>query len=218
MFYYLKNRDNIEKYFVNFDNEELENLKIEIINNCSEIIHHEYDGIDAPAQFDYLRIRNYKEKFVGIKESRDSLQIPDYYVYHFSYDEYVFPDLVYLIDELLKGDNNSIDKILNYGKKLNGKSISDTISDRIDETSRQLDNIDNLDIVRKKSKLEELNSLIKLKEINEKQASIESYYIKLKNLITFNLIDKISIKDIERVNNFFENKTNLEEKIKKLKK
>ena len=218
MFYYLKNRDNIEKYFVNFDNEELENLKIEIINNCSEIIHHEYDGIDAPDQFDYLRIRNYKEKFVGIKESRDSLQIPDYYVYHFSYDEYVFPDLVYLIDELLKGDNNSIDKILNYGKKLNGKSISDTISDRIDETSRQLDNIDNLDIVRKKSKLEELNSLIKLKEINEKQASIEPYYIKLKNLITFNLIDKISIKDIERVNNFFENKTNLEEKIKKLKK
>ena len=212
MYYFIDKKETIEKYSVSFSKEELEKLKIEIINNCSEIEHHEYEGTHGPNKFDYLRIRNYKERFVRIQESRDSLQWPDQRVYHYSYDEYKFPELVSTIDELLNGNVLVLDTIFNT----NPESKIETIDERIRKASVELDAIDNLKITKKREKLDELQKLIELKKLNEKQKSVVPYYARLRELITLDLVDTITKEEIERVNQFFENSTNVKKQSQKI--
>ena len=212
MYYFIDKKETIEKYSVSFSKEELEKLKIEVINNCSEIEHHEYEGTHGPNKFDYLRIRNYKERFVRIQESRDSLQWPDQRVYHYSYDEYKFPELVSTIDELLNGNVLVLDTIFNT----NPESKIETIDERIRKASVELDAIDNLKITKKREKLDELQKLIELKKLNEKQKSVVPYYARLRELITLDLVDTITKEEIERVNQFFENSTNVKKQSQKI--
>ena len=217
MYHFIDKKETIEKYSVSFSKEELEKLKIEIINNCSEIEHHEYDGTHGPNEFDYLRIRNYKERFVRVEESRDSLQWPDQRVYHYSYDEYKFPELVSVIDELLNGNVLVLDTIFNT----NPESKCETIDEKIRKASEELDAIDNLKIAKKREKLDELQKLIELKKLNKKQKSVVPYYARLRELITLDLVDTITKEEIERVNQFFGNPINVKkqsQKIQRLKK
>lgn len=173
MYYFLEQKYTIEKYFVSFSKEELENLKIEIINKCSEIEHYEYDGTEGPNKFDYLQIRNYHEKFIRIRESRDNLQWPDQKLYHYSYDKYNYPTLVTAID--------------------------------------------NLNITEKKEKLNNLQRLIELKELNKNQKSVIPYYDKVRELITLEYVDSITKEELEKVNQFFENRVDLNKQLKKTK-
>lgn len=212
MYYFIDKKETIEKYSVSFSKEELEKLKIEIINNCSEIEHHEYEGTHGPNEFDYFRIRNYKERFVRVKESRDSLQWPDQRVYHYSYDEYKFPELVSAIDELLNGNVLVLDTIFNT----NPESKIETIDERIRKASAELDAIDNLKITKKREKLDELQKLIELKKLNKKQKSVVPYYARLRELITLDLVDTITKEEIERVNQFFGNSTNVKKQSQKI--
>lgn len=212
MYYFVENKDIVEKYLVSFDRQEIEKLKIKIINNCSKIVHHEYDGTHGPNQFDYLKIRNYKERFIRIQESRDTLQYPDQKIYHYSYDEYKFPVLVSYINELLIKENVLIlDKIFNENDEIK----TETYDDKIKKASDELDAVNNLDIDKKRAKLDELQELLKLKKLNEKQESIDLYVDELKRLITFDLVDTISKIEIDRVNNFFENKADLKKQTNK---
>ena len=212
MYHFIDKKETIEKYSVSFSKEELEKLKIEIINNCSEIEHHEYDGTHGPNEFDYLRIRNYKERFVRVEESRDSLQWPDQRVYHYSYDEYKFPELVSVIDELLNGNVLVLDTIFNT----NPESKCETIDEKIRKASEELDAIDNLKIAKKREKLDELQKLIELKKLNKKQKSVVPYYARLRELITLDLVDTITKEEIERVNQFFGNSTNVKKQSQKI--
>lgn len=212
MYYFVDKKETIEKYLVSFSKEELEKLKIEIINNCSEIEHHEYEGTHGPNEFDYLRIRNYKERFARVDESRDSLQWLDQRVYHYSYDEYKFPELVSVIDELLNGNVLVLDTIFNTNPESKGK----TIDEKIRKASEELDAIDNLKITKKREKLDELQKLIELKKLNKKQKSVVPYYVKLRELITLDLVDTITKEEIERVNQFFGNSTNVKKQLQKI--
>lgn len=212
MYYFIDKKETIEKYSVSFSKEELEKLKIEVINNCSEIEHHEYEGTHGPNEFDYLRIRNYKERFVRVDESRDSLQWPDQRVYHYSYDEYKFPELVSVIDELLNGNVLVLDTIFNTNPESKGK----TIDEKIRKASEELDAIDNLKITKKREKLDELQKLIELKKLNKKQKSVVPYYARLRELITLDLVDTITKEEIERVNQFFGNPTNVKKQSQKI--
>lgn len=213
MYYFNYKKDTVEKYLVSFDKEEIERLRIEIINNCSEIEHKEYDGFNGPNYFDYLKIRNYKEKFLRIQESRDSLQMPDRKIYHYSYDEHKFPILISVIDNLLKEDVLSLESIFNNNSLLFEKPINE----RIKIASDELDSIDNLDLDKKRKKLEELQRLAELKKLNKNQKSIEPYFGRLKELIQIQLIDTISFEEIRRVNNFFGKEENFKKVLKIIK-
>ena len=212
MYYFIDKKETIEKYSVSFSKEELEKLKMEVINNGSEIEHHEHDGTHGPNEFDYLRIRNYKERFVRVQESRDSLQWPDQRVYHYSYDEYKFPELVSVIDELLNGNVLVLDTIFNT----NPESKGETIDEKIRKASEELDVIDNLKITKKREKLDELQKLIELKKLNKKQKSVVPYYARLRELITLDLVDTITKEEIERVNQFFGNPINVKKQSQKI--
>ena len=98
MYYFKYNETSIEKYIVHFNRDELLHLRNSVVVNCSELVHRE---IDSEYEIkETRRITNLKKNKVGDK-------------YHYSYDEYIYPRLVALIDMLLKGDDRAIDGIKN---------------------------------------------------------------------------------------------------------
>ena len=193
MFYFKQNGEKIEKYHIAFNKEEIEKLKSEIINNCSFINHVEYSS-DYPPKFNNVSlIKNfrstYTEKKEYFEETRD--------VYLYSYDEYKPPYLVELIDKLLNEDITSIDKILNYYISPNL-----SIEDNIKLVNQELTEIDIENINAKKEKLKELENLLELKKLNKKRQNIDTYYKQLLSLIRFDLVDSLSINEIDRVKTF----------------
>ncbi len=97
--YYFKYTDtNIEKYVVYFNRDELTNLRHKVITNCSEMTHREIDSVEELSN--NSRIRNLKRSNNGD-------------TYHYSYDEYIYPRLVSIIDRLLRNDDKVIDTIAN---------------------------------------------------------------------------------------------------------
>ena len=195
MLYFRKNDEVIEKYQVDFDKEEIEKLKKEIINNCSFIQHEEYESDYSPRFTDEI-IRNFTYTPTGkekeyFEETRD--------IYRYSYDEYKPPYLVKLINQLLNGNSKAIDEILNYDI-----STKSSIDDRINLANQEFSKIAPEDITKKKEKLKELEELLKEKELNKGQQSIESYYNQLIELIKFNLIDSLPISELDRIESFLE--------------
>lgn len=201
MFFFQKKENQIEKYEITFNKEELEKFRIKVINDCSEIKHHKYEANRDLMIFNPLIIRNYKSEKKGYIESHDVYSESEI-IYQIEYDEYVFPYLVSLIDRLLKEDAMVIDEILYPDYSLENIPIID----RINQVSMELDKIDNLKVYEKKKKLEELIKLIDLQKLNSTQKSVHDYYDFLKQMLSINLIDTLPIKDFNRVKDFFEDK------------
>lgn len=195
MFYFKQNDNVIEKYQVEFDKEELLNLKQKIIDDCSFIAHEEYETDDRPKLDDKI-IRNFKcvdtgktqEYFYGTSK-----------IYLYSYDVYIPPYLDTLIDELLNGDSKVIDKILNYD--IYDKLILD---DQINSLYQEIIKLSPENSKERKFKLYNLEGLLKLKELNKGQQSIEPYYNQLIELISFNLVDSLPISETSKIDSFFQ--------------
>ena len=195
MFYFRKDDEVIEKYQVSFDKEEIEKLKKKIINNCSFIKHEEYESDYSPRFTDEI-IRNFTYTPIGkekeyFEETRD--------IYRYSYDVYKPPYLVELINQLLNGNLKAIDEILNYD--ISSKS---SIDDRINLANQEFNKIVPEDITKKKEKLKELEDLVKARELNKGQQSIDAYYNQLIGLIKFDLVDSLSISELGRIESFLE--------------
>ena len=195
MFYFRKNGEVIEKYQVHFDKDEIVKLKEKIINNCSFIEYKVYVSDYAPI-FTNEIIRNFTCTPTGRKkeyfeETRD--------LYQYSYDEYKPPYLVELINQLLNGDSKAIDNILNYDI-----STKSTLDDKINLANKEFNKIAPEDISKKKEKLKELEDLLKAKELNKKQQSIDLYYAQLIGLIKFDLIDLLPINELVKIETFLE--------------
>ena len=195
MIYFKKNDELIEKYQIIFNKEKVEKLKSEIINNCSFIKHEEYESDYSPKFTDEI-IRNFKCSLTGKKkdyfeETRD--------IYLYSYDEYKPPYLVELINQLLKGNTKVIDKILKYDT-----STTSNLDDKIRKLNQEFIRIDPENITKKKAKLDEIEELLKTKELNKNQQSIEFYYNELMKLINIVLIDSISVNELNKIEEFLE--------------
>lgn len=195
MIYFRRNGEVIEKYQVDFDKEEIEKLKEEIINNCSFIEHEEYDSDYSPHFTDEI-IRNYRSTRTGkVKEYFEETRG----IYHYSYDIYKPPYLVKLINQLFDGNSKAIDEILNYD--ISPKS---SIDDRINIVNQEFIKMDPEDIRKRKAKLKELEDLLNAKNLNKNQQNIDAYYNQLIGLIKFNLIDTLQISELSRIESFLE--------------
>lgn len=142
-------------------------IRSEIIEKCSEIVHHDYESVSGPNLRDSLRFRN----VIHFPVTRSILK-SEGKIYRYVYDEYKFPYLVELIDRILKGDFTALIEILNinYEKELK------PIQSKIDKASKELDMIDNLNIKDKRKKLDELEAYLEQLEYNKKQKSVILYY------------------------------------------
>ena len=64
--------------------------------------------------------------------------------------------------------------------------------------------------------LNNLQRLVELKELNKNQKSVIPYYDKVRELITLEYVDSITKEELEKVNQFFENRVDLNKQLKKI--
>lgn len=212
MYFYSEKEKTFEKYQVSYDEELIKKLREEIINNCSLIEHCEYDSTIEPYSFriksdDYC-IKNYSERFVGVRESRDNLQYPDEDIYHYSYDKYIYPQLVLYIDEFLDGNV----QIIEMAPEIT--NVTTFFQKQIDNLIQEIDSVDNLGFEQKIKKLEELKKITEQAELNKNQKSTEKYLEKFNELVRIKLVDILQKEEIDRVNAFYERKTQYKVKAK----
>ena len=208
MIYFKKNDKEIKKYEVNFDCKKIEEIKEEIIEECSFIEHKEYRHDYKP--YDYTYIRNYKDPVVvGACEYDTETRIE----YAFNYDLLIPPRLVKLIDRLLSGSESALWDIKNYNT-----STIDELAKQIEEKNEELDRIPKENTKEKIEKLQEIDVLLSKKKLNKNCQPIEPYYNRLLALIKEELVDTIPLQDVKRVETFFNldltKKVYLEEKPK----
>lgn len=193
MKYYNLKDDVIEKYNVIFDIKEIEKIKNEIINNCSDIEHKKYFSDYCLSFSENDIIRNYYERRTGeLKEYFEETR----FIYEYSYDRYIPPYLVNLLNDLLKG-KNVLEDILTY--KVPDKLPIDI---KIEEKEEELKDIDDKNTKEKIEKLKEYENLLELKKINKNQKPLSMYYDKLVSLFKFELEDTLSIEELKKVESF----------------
>lgn len=200
MIYFTKQEDKIEKYNIEFNEEELIKLQKEIINNCSEITHYEYEGTEEPKATPYLKRTNLIQTKIGTVENNDSLYYPDETLYHYSYDEQEYPYLIKLIDKLLARKSDAIYEIFNP----NPNKEKEPVIKRVSNLKKEIDNLKTSELIKSYSKLDKLQKLLQKLEINKNQKSVLEYYPKVQALLTFELIDSIDLSSISRIEEFFE--------------
>ncbi len=196
MFYFKVDNEVVEKYQVNYNKEEIEKLRENIIHNCSHIVHREYYNHYPPHFTDKSLIFNFKSMFAFEKEYFEETK--DIYLYTF--DEYEPPSLIKLVDRLLKEDATVIDEILNY-------KVEDKVSfnEEINKVNQEYLNANN--VFERQQRLKELENLLNQKNLNKNQQSTYIYYQKLLSLIKFELIDTLSLEYIQRVEDFYSKDT-----------
>lgn len=164
--------------------EELSKIRKEIIERCSEIIHHDYEDIKGPNIKDSLKIRNYIHFPVSGNNKLEGK------VFRFVYEEYRFPYLVSLIDRLLRNDWRVIEELENIDFS---KEVS-LFEDKIECISKELDAIPNRNIRDKRLKLNELEYLIIQSEYNRRQVSVIPYYQMVLDLLKKHRIKSDSLR------------------------
>lgn len=156
MYYFVEENGLVKKYFVNYDEMKILELRENLIK--------EYDNI----------ILN-KNK-----------------------DKHQYPYLIKLIDRFIHGDDTSINEIFGF-VGVDSFDGNNSLDEDIDEA---IDNIKNNDLSKQ---IENCQNLIKLLEQKKKILeiiNIEKYYIKLQDLIDFELINEINKKHFEEMISF----------------
>ena len=156
MYYFVEENGLVKKYFVNYDEMKILELRENLIKKYDNII---------------------------LNKNKDKHQ---------------YPYLIKLIDRFIHGDDTSINEVFGFVgvDSFDGKN---SLDEDIDEA---IDNIKNNDLSKQ---IENCQNLIKLLEQKKKILeiiNIEKYYIKLQDLIDFELIDEINKKHFEEMISF----------------
>lgn len=205
MYFFKQEKDYIVKYEITLNKEELESLKLEIINKCSHITHKHYKTTNTPDWlFDYIHIRNYNEKKIG------EIVYDDFYYtriedeYEVDYNYYEDPILIKYIDLLIQGDTNVIEQIKNF--KIKEKNKEEILLKKEQRILKSINNLSTKNISNKISDLkqiqEELLKYKEEKELNKNQVSPELYKDKVLSCINYKEIDKLPIDVVLNVQNF----------------
>lgn len=219
----------IEKNEVEFKRERLEELKREIILNCSEKKHYKYKTTTIYRECYDERTINYTSKKIGIKEGRG--YEPDLEEYLVEYDELVYPVEVILIERILEGDNEALEELLDmlYNPKKR-PTVKEEYTDTLNQTKEEIVLISKqisageinlekglIQLNQLKEKIEEIKSYI---EKNKDQKSVNVYYQSIKESFTFHPIAMLPIKEFNKALEFFDydsNRDNYDKKITRIK-
>ena len=195
-YYYVIEDKNINKYLVNFEEEELEKLRKEIIDSCSNVVHVAYRAVDEPDYFDDEHIRRYVSHKLE-PMSYSSFWFGGSVGVFVKYDYYEYSKLVLILDNLLKGNMKSLDDLFNfssiYGLKL------EELKSKIERTKLVTDD--------ENEKLDALvdSYVFEIKTDRSDLEKLEYIYIdKVKKSINLSLVDSISVEMFDCVRGFFE--------------
>lgn len=104
--YYLKIDDNnLIKYKVTFDENNLKKIYLDVLYNCAQVVPRCYKAsYEFNSEYD-VRIRNFKKEFLGYKNNSSEK------IYKYEYEEYLEPNLCLIINDLLRGNSSSLIKL-----------------------------------------------------------------------------------------------------------
>lgn len=217
MYYYQKENEEIVKYHIILDEDNLKKLRSEIIEKCSLITHKHYKTTNTPNEYDYEHIKNYKENKVGVIEYNDfyCTKEDEYLV---DYDYYEHPKLVSLIEELLSGNTKIIKELKNPNIEcLNEEEVL------LKEQQKIIKKLNNCKDISKQIELltknqQKLLEYKKQKELNKNQIPVEPYYKKVLDCITMKKVNSISMDLVNEYTNFFMSVStnNIDEKVNKV--
>lgn len=197
--YSYDNEGNLLKYNVTFDREEVSRLKKEIIENCSlrkfEIVK---NVVNANIEKPYRKIISKRK--IGMKMGKQTEE--DLPLYEIKYYDIEYPQLVKLIDRLLRGDKYVLSDIMNY------KDDRKLPQDILNSISKELSLISDFDYDKKISKLNELKNASEYLKDNENVEKTDKYLVKLISLIRYELVDTLSKEELSRYNEFFNGEVN----------
>lgn len=194
-----------KEYEVKIDREKLEKVKQAIIYNCS-FIRHRTD--EFPLGFGFKS--NYKYKKYKILNvicgnyafTRDGRDGPDVDYYTYTCDEYHFPKIVNIIDEILDGDITKIKDLFEETEELDSMDKYRDVKP-LEKAKILLDDyIKNSDI----ETLNQLRSLIDNYEHPEMDApkeNVQTYFPKLKDCFEFIEVRCQDIADTDKVKEIF---------------
>jgi len=196
---YCFEQDNHEKAIirrkVDFDEDTIRNIREDVIEDCSNIVHRQVRARRGEIQADGKRIRDVEEFTVDYTNSYEA----NVDMCNVTYIEYVFPELVSWIDKLLEGDPTSINHLI--GNEAKEETVS--YDAKIIEANAKVDSIDNFDYTAKVEALTELKRIIEDSELNKGGKSTKPYLDRLKVAITVTTCATLPLETLDRVQTFF---------------
>lgn len=190
---YVKEEDKLKKYQIEIDKENLQSLKYKIINDCSIIKHvKERQREDyLTCDLDFIHVRNYRKRFVERVSNNDFFGPPMKDIYEEEYDYYEEPDVIKIIEEVLKGNENKTLELLNYEViEEPNKNLEEKLSELMLNTKSE------------ESLIYEAKKLLEEHKNTTYQKSVSIYLEDVKNCIRLLFVDEISYEEYMKVCKF----------------
>lgn len=194
MIYYRIVNERIEKYEVKVDIEKLKKLREEIKYSCSRRKHRTTTGTRFWNNDEF--VINFHSKPIGWIEYNDG---PDERNYEYTYDELIPPKLIKIIDGILKGSISSLIELFTSDESKDEVNFEEEINLQL----KTIESISDTDIDKKIKALEELKKIYSNQKENKSIKKVSEYYDKVKDLIIFNKLGSVSLKQTQNILSFF---------------
>ncbi|HIR59692.1 MAG TPA: hypothetical protein IAB38_06540 [Candidatus Onthousia excrementipullorum] len=199
MYYIEETDDELIKYEVEINEENLIELREKIINNCSNIIHHRYQ-YESELDFNMpkgIYFKNYHSR--KIEEPKDYFE-----TYVIEYDEYMPTPLVNYIDYLLNGYAQIISLLKDYSLSCNPILLVKQREIELKATLRRCltEPLEKIEIQALKESINSLEALKEERELNKNQVNDKIYYDDVMKCITLTEVDRMDKDTIRRVEEF----------------
>ena len=205
MIYIKETDEELIKYELEVDKDKLIQLREEIIENCSEIEHVEYESETEPLQEleTTFRIKNYYKRFTG-KQKEYFEETKD--IYKIEFDKYNFTPLVIYIDDILREDLSSYKKLESYKGNALVKENTELLNEAADikdkiEKEVSKDFLD-MEISIIKALLFRLAAIQETFKLNQNQQNDMNYYNDVIDCIKLKEVDRLDKETIKRVEEF----------------
>lgn len=199
---YINDNGNIAEYKVIIDYKKLKLIRKQIIDNCSVIVKRKENHAQGFEEQDFNEnIRNIKRGNL-VRVNSPKSDSADINIYEYTYDKYIFPDIINIIDEIQKGNEQKIQFLF---------STNDLQNDI--NKYRDIESLEKVvELVEEYIKIADDNLLKKIKSLimdyesvsvyNPKN-SIKDYYLELQNCFVFEKQRMITTDDIVKLKNLF---------------
>lgn len=114
MTYYEITNEEVVKYEVTLNRDELEKIRQEVTQTCTEVTHVVKNSAVDPEPIQGQTIQNLQKSFLFSLKLGSTI---DRDVYKMCYDSYMEPRLIFLIDCLLEGNSSVIPEIKQFSQK-----------------------------------------------------------------------------------------------------
>ncbi len=194
LYYYSLNDGNVEKYKISIDKEKLSKIKEKSIYKCGKKKKVSYNGTRFFKDNKYYT--DFKQTEMGWKEYNDG---PDERLYNYSYIEYEPTYLSKLIDIIISSSSEkAIRELFQMDLSKEFCGFQKEINDILNKASK----ISDSDYKNKINALNELKNIYEKKEFNSDREDISIYYKEAFTCFHVELIDKIRLKEYNKVINF----------------